>query len=198
MSSRAFATIMAGLLVLMVTVESRAAPISLALVPSVMVVTPGDAVSIDLVIGGLGNGVPPSVGAFDIAVEFDLSLLAFTGADFGPYLGNHLAGESLVGVLINGSIVSLAQVSLLLPSELDALQPASFILASLAFDAIAAGTATFSLASIRVDDAFGDKLLVPEPGCLALLAFGLLLTRRCRAGSVSSRRTPPTTGFGDR
>jgi len=88
--------------------------------------------------------------------------------------------------------VDFAEVSLLLPAELDALQPASFDLATLAFDTLAGGISSLTFSQVVLADAFGGTLTasvssgninvaVPEPGTLLLLSTGmagLMLIRR--------------------
>jgi hypothetical protein len=77
--------------------------------------------------------------------------------------------------------VEFAEVSLLSPSELDALQPSSFLLANLSFIAISNGTSLFFFADNQiVDDAFGNKLLIPEPATALLLGLGLIALRIIR------------------
>ena len=87
------------------------------------------------------------------------------------------------------SLVGFAEVSLLAPAALDALQASSFTLATISFSAIADGMSEFAFfGETRVDDAFGLKLSVPEPTTLALLALGLgglSLTRRRKARSAA-------------
>ncbi len=84
-------------------------------------------------------------------------------------------------------------MSLLLPAELDALQPASFALATLSFDTLAGGTSPLTFSQVVLADAFGATLtgssvgsgsinvVVPEPGTLLLLGAamaGFLVRRR--------------------
>ncbi len=153
-----------------------AGAVVLTLKPSAATVSAGDALDVDVIVSELGAGVPPSVGAFDLDVAFDSLLFAPTGVDFGPFLGDPLT-EALTdfSFAVDG-IVDFAEVSLLSPAELDALQPAEFLLATLHFTALADGSGSFGFAGERrVDDAFGAKLPIPAPGVALLLASGLLL-----------------------
>jgi len=152
--------------------------ISLALAPSAASVSLGDAVNVDVNIAGLASGGPPSVGAFDLDVAFDPSVLSPTGVAFGPFLGNPLLFEALTDFKFSTpGIVDFAEVSLLSPFELDVLQPATFSLATLSFTAIGSGTSQFNFAGdIRVDDPFGNKLSIsiPEPATVILLGLGFI------------------------
>src|SRR5215470_13097156 len=152
---------------------------TIALVPGFATFNSGDTVSVDAVISGLGGGVPPSVGAFDLSVGFDRRLLVPIDVSFGSFLGDPSAFEALTDVdFTTPGIANFAEVSLLFPSELDALQPSSFTLATVLFAATARGSSAFGFTSIRVDDAFGGKLLLveaPEPSTLILLATGCLV-----------------------
>ena len=133
--------------------------------PSSVAVTSGQLLDVDVSISNLGNGVPPSVGAYDLDVAFDSSLLTPIDVIFGPFLGDPSLFEALtVFDLSIPGIVDFASVSLLTSAELDALQPSSFSLATISFMALADGAANFNfVGDVRVDDAFGIKLVIDEP-----------------------------------
>ena len=141
--------------------------------PSTSVVSTGQLLSVDVSISGLGN--PPSVGAYDLDVAFDAGLLSPLGVDFDVFLGDPSLLEALtVFDLSIAGLVDFASVSLLTATELDLLQASSFRLATLSFMAIADGIAEFRfVGDVRVDDAFGIKLVIPEPGAPILLAAAL-------------------------
>ena len=152
------------------------AGVHLNLFPSAPTVTPGDLLSVDVFISGLGNGVPPSVGAFDLDIAFDPGILTPIAVVFGPFLGDPSLFEALVSTDFSiPGIADIAETSLLHSAELDALQPSNFSLATLTFAAIGSGQSLLSfVGDVRVDDAFGIKLAIPEPGTALLLALGLL------------------------
>jgi hypothetical protein len=150
----------------------------------------GDLISLDLVISGLGNFVPDSLGAFDISIGFDATALSFTGYSLGGYLGNVGLSEAIdAGTGAMGGTVNVAEVSLLSAVGLDTLQPGAFTLATLNFTVInlAGGAATqlSVLPGAVLADASGFALSaiasgpariqsVPVPGTLLLLLGSLL------------------------
>ena len=150
--------------------------IFLSLVPSSATVTTGNTVNVNVIISGLGN--PPSVGAFDLNVGFNPAIFAPTAVTFGAFLGNPDLFEALTAFdFSTPGRVEFAEVSLLSPSELDALQRSSFLLAILSFTAISNGASPFIfVGDQRVDDAFGNKLriTIPEPATVFLLGLGLI------------------------
>ena len=98
-----------------------ATPFFLNLVPSSLTVVPAQPMTADIVISGLAPGGPPSVGAFDLDVSFASAILSPTGVTFGSFLG--IPGlEALTDFKFLPGLVDLAEVSLLSPSALDALQ----------------------------------------------------------------------------
>ena len=148
-------------------VPSSAGAIAVSIVPPSASVSTGAAISTSLNIAGLSN--PPSVGAFDLTVSYNPSLLSFSGITFGSRLGDPGLLEALTSFRPMPGLIEFAEVSLLAPSDLDTLQSSSFPLSTLSFHGLASGTASFSLVAGVVDDAFGNKLVdVPEPGTLFL------------------------------
>jgi hypothetical protein len=164
----------------------------------------GDSISLDLVISGLDDFSSASLGAFDISIAFDASVLSFTSYALGNYLGDVGIAEAIDasgGGL--GSSINVAEVSLLSAPDLDTLQPGAFTLATLNFSVIdleeGAETELSLLAGLVLGDAFGQALSattagpasvqnlstnVPVPGTLFLLTaslFGLLTLNRRQA-----------------
>jgi hypothetical protein len=155
--------------------SASADPITLSAVPSSMSVTTGGMVTVSVLISGLGR--PPAVGAFDLTLAFNSLLLAPTMVVFGPFLGDPSVFEALTAFdFSTPGAAEFAEVSLLTPDELNALQPATFLLATLSFVGLGNGPIGFSFASVRVDDAFGNKLdiSVPEPATILLMGLGFL------------------------
>ena len=138
--------------------------VDLSVEPSAQSVPAGSTVGVDIQIAGLGNGIPPSLGAFDFDLTFDPSVLTFDSLIFGdPGLGDLLG--PVVGSTTGSSLDSLAgslnlfAVSLDTPADLDAIQPDKFILASVRFSATGAGSSGLDLSSIILGDALGDPLI---------------------------------------
>jgi hypothetical protein len=162
--------------------SSSGAMINLSILPPPISVTTGQSIDFMLQISGHTPGAAPSVGAFDLTVGFDQTLLTPTAVAFGPFLGNTALFEALTSSSLMPSQVNVAEVSLLPSTTLDALQPAIFSLATLTFSAKKSGTASLGFTAGVVDDAFGNKLAsVPEPGALWLVALPVLaLVIGCR------------------
>ena len=170
-------------------------------------------VSVGVVISGLGDATSPSLGAFDIDIQFDPGRLSFGSALFGdPVLGDQLdvlglGGNPTFAGITSPGVLNLFEVSLDVPADLNALQPGSFTLATLTFNAIGSGDSplSFVIGPDSLSDENGDALAaevtagsvtvnpaavgVPEidamadTGALTLLvgALGLLAERRGRA-----------------
>lgn len=199
---KTFFTKLAFTTLLLVVLPTHAITISLnPVTPSTIV---GASVDVALVISGLGSGVAPSLGTFDIDVAFNQANLSFSSVVFGSFLGDPSLGESINS--FNGStpgIVNLYELSLLegnsttcffcIPPYLDNLQPASFTLATLTFNALSAGISPLDIALNAIGDANGEPLIVesvnasvtvgpnntldsvPEPAIWMLLGLSALI-----------------------
>jgi hypothetical protein len=183
-----------GLGLLLALAPAAAGALSIGFAPVAVTGAVGSSLALDVVVSGLGDGTAPSLGSFDLDVSFDPSLLSFDSLGFGALLGGPAdslrdSDEPAAGV------VDLAEVSLLSPPELDALQPDSFVLATLSFTALGAGTSTVSFSQALLGDAFGQRFgevslgaarvtasgaVIPEPRAFALFALGALAVARVR------------------
>ena len=150
----------------------------------------GNQVSVDLVISDLGLFSAPSVGVFDIDVDFDSSILSFVSATFGTELDLFGFGSIQDVNDFGTGTVNLFELSFDFPDDLDTLQADSFVLASLTFDTLAAGTSPVALTLNDLGDSLGDPLSaglvngavevvrqdvqVPLPPSLPLMLIGLL------------------------
>jgi hypothetical protein len=179
---------------LLVLPFATAAVITLS--PASTVTSAGSPVRVDVGVSGLGSGV--ALGGFDLDIAFNPALLSFTGATFGPALGNPMTFEALTSVSAAAAVVDFSEVSLLSAAQLLALQPGSFSLGILSFDAIASGTATFALlATSLLSDASGQSLpitpaaaAIPEPEAVVLLGIGLAALALRQKRRAMRRRAP--------
>jgi hypothetical protein len=149
--------------------------------PESQVVQMGQQVFSGISITRFGDGMLPSIGAFDLDVSFDSLLLSPTAVTFGPFLGEP-GIHALTSFRFFAGVVNIAEVSLLPPGDLDVLQPVSFGLATLQFTALASGTASFGFSRALVLDGFGNHLpQIPQPSTVLLVAAGLsVLVARAR------------------
>ena len=196
---------LAALAASLVALPRDAAAISLELAPAALSPAVGDSFAVSVVVGGLGAvGSAPSVGAFELSLDYDEALLDLVGVDFGLLLGDPTAGEAFTDFVPGAGSVDVAEVSLLAAAALDALQPASFTLATVTFKASAAGESVLSLGAPVVSDANGRALgiqllgsarvtagapAVPEPAALVTFATGALIVAwRVSRGSERESR----------
>ncbi len=181
---RGKAAVLAAGLLLVSVAAARATPIVLTLETGTPFVKPGGTLLVDVNIAGLGDGVAPSLGTFDLDVSFDALLLGFEAVEFGLLLGVPGLGQAIVSSGAVGGVVDLAEVSFLSSVALDALQSDAFTLATIEFTVLAVGSTTLEFDQTVLGDGAGAPLastssdltvVTPEIGTALLVGCGAVL-----------------------
>lgn len=182
MKTTHWAVVAVGLMI--VVFPARA--IVLSVTPGAQTANLGEDVSVDITIDGLGDGVAPSLGTFDINLGFDSGLLGPSNVQFGDQL-DVLGLGSIQSFSFSTGSINLFELSLDPVSDLDALQLPSFTLATVTFATRFVGTSVLTLETNALGDALGNPLeatilngsvgiessVIPEPNSALLLLIGL-------------------------
>jgi hypothetical protein len=163
--SKAYMGLITFLMLAGLAVPTGALAVSIGIEPVYQLVGIGSEVTVDLVVSGLGNFEPDSLGAFDVDIVFDNNILTYSGYSLGGLLGEvdtEAFDDSLE--LIAPDTIDLAEISFLFDFELDMLQPESFTLATITFLAEDFGISpvVISEATLILGDAFGGELVLPD------------------------------------
>ncbi len=180
-------------------VAQTSSAISLSFNPAAANINTGDSVAIDLMIHDLGATGAPSLGAFYLSVGFDNTVVGFDSVDYAGFLGNTDPAffETSIATTVNPDNVELDNFSFLFDFELDALQSADFLLATLNFTGINTGSSDLQLSVFDLSDALGNDITsgvststglitvnqsaVPLPSLLTLLLAALVSSYLGRA-----------------
>lgn len=192
------------------TVALAAAPamaVTISINPATQVGTVGSPLLVDILIADLGDFSSPALGNFDIFVSYDSSLLTPTDAAYGTQLNQGDSFDSFQdGLLLESgptaecptaSCFEIAEISFLSDQDLIDGQPADFVVASITFDTLAAGTSALAFQFTEFGDEFGDEIFgvlqqngsitveaaivaVPLPASLLLFSTMLFWRRRAR------------------
>jgi len=133
-------------LVLVLGGVRTASAFTLSLTPATQNVSVGGTVIVDALVSGLGDGVAPSIGTYDISVSFDTSLMSFAGLSFGTGLDVLGLGPGEQDFHVSGpGVVNVFENSFDTISDLNSLQPDTFTLFRVIFNATASGTGGLGL-----------------------------------------------------
>jgi len=161
----------------------------LTISPTSQTVALGSQVSVNVGISGLGNGT--ALGAYDLNVEFDPTVLAYDGIAFGNQLDIFGLGD-IQFVTPDAGTVDVFELSLDSSSDLESLQQPAFVLATLTFDTLSTGiNSSLALTVNALSDADGNSVdssvsggsvsvnaaavaATPEPCSLVLCLTGFL------------------------
>lgn len=184
-------TLALGLALVLTSTVAQANNITLGFKPPAQTVPIGTPVSVEVEISGLGAFSAPSLGSFVFDVNFDPSIVGYTGATFGdPVNGDQLDilgfGSPSAATPAVGS-VNLFEVSFDFDVILDAAQLPAFTLVTLNFDTLNVGTSPLTISNAILGDSQGNSLedantvittagsitVAPEPGTWVLMLSGL-------------------------
>ena len=135
-----------------------ASAINVDVIPSQPSLNVGEILTANVVISDLGLFSPPSLGVFDIDLNFDNSLFAPGAVTFGDQLDLFGLGSFQDTFVRGGSAVNVFELSFDSPGVLDTLQLDSFLLFSVQFEALSVGVGVFDLAIIELGDSDGQLL----------------------------------------
>jgi hypothetical protein len=175
----------------MFTCNASVQAITIDLLPALQEVDVNTSVNIDITVTGLIDGAAPSLGAYDLNILYDPSMLSFSGSSsvsFGEQLDLFGSGSMRQVDDRVAGIINLYEISLDLADDLNQLQLSSFTLATLTFDTLIEGMSTLDAVVNTLGDAYGDPLEadikgaqvrassthpIPEPLALLLFITGL-------------------------
>ena len=181
--------IMIGILGLGMILCGNAFATSLFFDPSAPVLSLNEFATIKVWISGLGDGVAPNLGAFDLGITYDANVLTLQSFSFSNYLG--YPTDSFTFGSIGSGLLSAQEVSFLPDAVLSSLQPATFSLLSMEFKTIGLGTSLLAFQKGDLSDGLGQFLpgelqqaavsvvqeptSVPEPATWLLVSAGALM-----------------------
>lgn len=160
------------------------------LLPSDSDINIGDDVSLNVTISGLQNASAPSLGVYDLKLNYDSNLFAIKSISFGDSTQGNQLDLSGFGSLQTSDAgngwLNVFELSFDAAEDLDNFQTSDFSLFSVIFTALDKGTGLFAVTANSFGDAYGNNLLVdsinntsvnvqvPEPTGIALISLGLL------------------------
>lgn len=196
--------VMSGV-VLSAGLASGAQAFELSISPPNQGASVGSPVNAAVQVSGLGNGTAPSLGAYDINVNFDSNVLSYQSFNFGTQLGGPANSVQSVSQPSGGTI-NLAEVSLLPAELLDQIQPGTFALGNLQFTTTAPGSSSLSFGNVSFADADGNNLVVLQTNNGFVVTNELATTPALTSNNQSIAealdqacpQADPSTAFGQR
>ena len=173
----------------------------MGLEPSSQTISPGDTTSLDLVISGLGDHAPPSLGGFFFDLSYDPAILSPYSVGFGSHLDLGIFGSVRTSDISTPGTIHVDEISLETAADLEASQPSSFTLATLGFKGVGPGTSLIDITFGSLADETGGLspdfitqsaqievagvAAIPDVGStarwLAMSVLGLFMLRRSAA-----------------
>lgn len=148
-------------------------------------VNPGESFDITVAISGLGDGVPPSLGTYDLSLVFDPAVFELSTGTLmvSDFLGDEGGGEALVTITEGPSDVDVVVVSLLTPAQLTGLQGDSFELFTATFTGVGFGDGIFDVVA---NGPLGDKngTVIPLDEVIPVIVPGGTILDIPTAGTV--------------
>jgi hypothetical protein len=165
------------------------AAIALQIVPLSQQARVGTPVTVAIMISGLGDFTAPSLGTFDLNINFDPAILAVSSVNFGdPILKdqlNVLGVGSITSTKLGTGFVNLFELSLDTPADLNALQHGAFSVAIVTFTPLAAGISPVSFAVNTLGDASGEPLTAELAGGSIDVGCTLSVNASATAGTLT-------------
>lgn len=139
-------------------------PVSVTINPPFQAAFTGSVAVVQVMISGLGQGTSPSLGAFDLVITYDPKILGIANITFGGVFGDQLnlsgfGSATFIDQSVPGTI-HLEEVSFDPVNTIDRLQQSSFILVTINFHVVGAGTSPLGLSNITLGDSPGNPLPV--------------------------------------
>ncbi len=134
--------------------------ITLDLLPQIQSITVGQSVMVDVQISELGNSASPSVGGFNLELNYDPTVLTFNDLTFSGLIDLSGSGIQSIDSSIPGTLL-FGDVSLDFPEDLNAAQPDAFSLANIEF--IGSGVGENSTLSLNIIELVDENFTSLEP-----------------------------------
>ena len=179
-------SLMLSVLVVGAALEPAANAVTLSVIPEATSANVGSTFSVDVVASGLLDGAAPSIGTYDLDLNYNSSVLSFANVSFGTGLDVLGLGSIQAPDPSTPGKVNVFELSLDSEADLNQLQHDAFKLFTLTFNAAAVGSSALQLTISALGDAAGNSLdatlqngsaavtPVPLPPTLVLFLSGLL------------------------